>query len=92
MQRLDKMRKNAFGSMCLFGEDNNNNISGVWFWRGHELAFKLHEDWQVDYESYEWKKLDPDNADHKKLISDYLMQSEEWSVGGLKYNQGKIFK
>ena len=30
-QRLDKLRKNAFGSMCVFGENNNNTIAGVWF-------------------------------------------------------------
>lgn len=40
-QRLDKLRKNAFGSMCVFGENNNNTIAGIWFWRGHELAFEV---------------------------------------------------
>jgi elongation factor 1-gamma len=40
-QRLDKLRKNAFGSMCVFGEDNNNTIAGIWVWRGHELAFEV---------------------------------------------------
>jgi elongation factor 1-gamma len=42
-QRLDKLRKNAFGSMCVFGENNNNTITGVWFWRGHELAFEVRD-------------------------------------------------
>ena len=41
MQRLDKMRKCAFGSMLLFGEDNASTISGIWVWRGHDLAFKV---------------------------------------------------
>lgn len=40
-QRLDKLRKNAFASVGVFGEDNNNNISGVWVWRGQELAFPV---------------------------------------------------
>lgn len=40
-QRLDKMRKQAFASMCLFGEDNNSSISGIWVWRGQELAFTV---------------------------------------------------
>ena len=40
-QRLDKLRKNGFGSMCVFGEDNNNTITGVWFWRGQGLAFEV---------------------------------------------------
>jgi elongation factor 1-gamma len=42
-QRLDKMRKCAFGSMILFGTDNNSTIGGVWFWRGQDLAFKVCE-------------------------------------------------
>lgn len=28
-------------------------------WRGQGLAFELAEDWQVDYASYAWQKLDP---------------------------------
>lgn len=40
-QRIEKLRKNAFGSMCVFGEDNNNSISGLWFWRGPQLAFEV---------------------------------------------------
>jgi len=89
-QRLDKMRKNAFGSMCLFGTDNNSTISGIWFWRGHELAFLLSEDWQIDYESYEWKKLDPNSEETKKRVNEYLLW--EGDFGGKKFNQGKIFK
>jgi len=90
-QRLDKMRKQAFASVCLFGEDNNSTISGIWVWRGQELAFSLCPDWQIDYESYDWKKLDPSSPDTKKLVEQYL----SW-VGtdkeGRKFNQGKIFK
>jgi len=40
-QRLDRMRKHAFGSMIVFGENNNNSIGGLWMWRGHELAFTV---------------------------------------------------
>lgn len=42
-QRLDKMRKQAFASVCLFGEDNNSSISGVWIWRGQQLAFEVNK-------------------------------------------------
>jgi elongation factor 1-gamma len=89
-QRLDKMRKNAFGSMCLFGSDNKSTISGIWFWRGQDLAFLLSEDWQIDYESYEWKKLDPNSEETKKTVNEYLLW--EGDFGGKKFNQGKIFK
>ena len=90
MQRLDKMRKHAFASMCLFGEDNCSTISGIWVWRGHELAFTLSEDWQIDYESYQWKKLDPKDESTKTLVNEYL--AWEGQFGGKKFNQGKIFK
>ncbi len=32
-QRLEKLRKNAFASVCLFGENNNSTISGRRFER-----------------------------------------------------------
>lgn len=40
-QRLDKMRKQCFSSVCLFGSDNDSTISGVWVWRGQGLAFEV---------------------------------------------------
>jgi elongation factor 1-gamma len=89
-QRLDKLRKNAFGSMCVFGENNNNTITGIWVWRGQELAFKLSTDWQVDYESYTWKKLSPDDESTKQLVNQYFLWEGEHN--GKKFNQGKIFK
>ncbi|XP_001809758.2 elongation factor 1-gamma isoform X2 [Tribolium castaneum] len=90
-QRLDKMRKQAFASVCLFGEDNNSSISGIWVWRGHDLAFTLSPDWQIDYESYDWKKLDAKSEETKKLVAQYF----SWTgtdKKGRKFNQGKIFK
>jgi elongation factor 1-gamma len=90
-QRLDKMRKNAFASVCLFGEDNNSTISGVWVWRGQELAFPLSPDWQIDYETYNWTKLDPKAEATKKMVHDYFSW-EGTDKEGRKFNQGKIFK
>lgn len=46
-QRLEKLKKNAFASMILFGTDNNSTISGIWVWKGDKLAFELSPDWQV---------------------------------------------
>jgi len=89
-QRLDKMRKNAFGSMCLFGADNNSTISGVWVWRGHQLAFELSDDWKTDYESYTWRKVDASSNEAQTLIREYF--AWEGQFGGKKFNQGKIFK
>lgn len=90
-QRLEKLRKNAFASVCLFGENNNSAISGIWVWRGHDLCFDLSEDWQIDYNSYDWQKLDPKSEETKKLVDQYFKWEGE-DKNGLKFNQGKIFK
>lgn len=90
MQRLDKMRKNAFGSLLLFGEDHKSSISQLWIWKGQQLAFELSDDWKVDYESYNWRKIDPDSAEAKTLVKEYF--TWEGDFGGKKFNQGKIFK
>lgn len=89
-QRIEKLRKNAFASMCVFGEANNNTIAGVWFWKGQELVFPLCPDWTTDYESYEWKKLNPDDENDKKLVNNFFLWEGE--VKGKKFNCGKIFK
>jgi elongation factor 1-gamma len=89
-QRLDRMRKHAFGSVIVFGADNKSTLSGLWVWRGQDLAFTLSEDLQIDYDSYAWTKLDPDSADTKKKVAEYF--SWEGDFDGKKFNQGKIFK
>jgi len=52
---------------------------------------QLSPDWQVDYEVYDWKKLDPTSQTTKDLVAQYL----SWTgtdKKGRKFNQGKIFK
>lgn len=90
-QRLDKMRKQSFASVCLFGGDNDSTISGIWVWRGQELVFPLSPDWQIDYEVYDWKKLDPASEETKALVKQYFSW-EGTDKEGRKFNQGKIFK
>ena len=108
-QRLDKLRKHAFASMCVFGQDNDNQISGLWVWKGQDLVFpvcrpsilklsfligvlQLAEDWQVDFASYDWTKLDPSTEETKLLVKEYLLWEGEFKDVGKKFNQGKIFK
>merc|ERR1712113_1268321 len=90
-QRLDKLNKNAFASVCLFGQNNDSTISGIWVFRGHDLAFELDDNWQVDYSSYSWKKLDSKSEDCKKLVDQYW-KWEGTDEKGRPFNQGKIFK
>lgn len=90
-QRLEKLKKNAFASAGVFGENDNSSISGVWVFKGQQCAFDLSEDWQIDSPSYTWKKLDPAAEATKKMVSDYFQQEGE-DDKGRKFNQGKIFK
>ncbi|KFO72580.1 Elongation factor 1-gamma, partial [Cuculus canorus] len=91
-QRLDKLRKNAFASVILFGTDHDSSISGVWIFRGQELAFTLCPDWQVDYESYTWRKLDSESEESRLLVREYFSWEGEFKHVGKPFNQGKIFK
>ncbi|KAI0990499.1 hypothetical protein GJ496_006058 [Pomphorhynchus laevis] len=90
-QRLDTMRNHAFASMCIFGEDNNNTIAGIWLWRGQKLAFELCSDWGIDYESYTWNKLDISKPEVKELINEYLLWTPK-NYQDKAFNDGKIFK
>lgn len=92
-QRIEKMYKHSYGAMCVFGEDGNNTISGVWFWCGQDLAFTLSPDWQLDYDCYDWKKLDPDAPETRQLVNDYFAHKDGLvRHDGKKINQVKIFR
>ncbi|XP_053575934.1 elongation factor 1-gamma [Bombina bombina] len=91
-QRLDKLRKTGFASVILSGSNNDSIISGVWVFRGQDLAFTLSEDWQIDYESYTWRKLDSDSEECKTLVKEYFCWEGEFKHVGKPFNQGKIFK
>jgi len=90
IQRLDKLRKYGFGSICIFGEEPNLEVSGIWIFRGPEIPAEMT--FTDDCEHYEWKKLDYNDESTKQLIGDYF--AWEGSFGGMtnKFNQGKIFK
>jgi elongation factor 1-gamma len=90
-QRLEKLKKNAFASACLFGKDNDSSISGIWVFKGQDLAFELSEDWQIDYASYDWKKLDSKSEECKALVGQYW-KWEGNDAAGRPFNQGKILK
>ncbi|RNA26599.1 elongation factor 1-gamma [Brachionus plicatilis] len=89
-QRIEKLRKNAFASMIVYGENNNNQIAGVWIWKGHDLVFPMCSDWTTDYESYSWKKLNPEDESDRKLVNQFLLW--EGDLNGKQFNSGKIFK
>ncbi len=54
------------------------------------VDFQLSPDWQIDYESYSWTKLDPSDPKTKVLVNEYFAWDGEFE--GKTVNQGKIFK
>jgi elongation factor 1-gamma len=90
-QRLDKLAKHAFASACLWGEKGNLAISAVWVHKGHKLAFEASEDWQVDYPSYEWARLDTSLPEARAVVEQYW-RWEGKDLQGRRFNQGKVFK
>ncbi|XP_032872093.1 elongation factor 1-gamma [Amblyraja radiata] len=91
-QRLDRLRKNAFASTALFGGNNDSSISGIWVFRGQELVFPLSPDWQVDFESYNWRKLDPDSEECCTMVKEYFAWEGQFTHIGKPFSQGKVFK
>ncbi|KAJ8369304.1 hypothetical protein SKAU_G00093320 [Synaphobranchus kaupii] len=91
-QRLDRLRKHAFASVALLGTDGDSSISGVWLHRGQQLAFELCADWKADYESYSWRKLDPDSDETRTLVREYLSWQGNFKHVGKTFNQAKVFK
>jgi len=82
-QRLEKLNKNAFAKVLVTeGEPKQWGITGLWFWRTQDLAFKLSENWQIDYESYSWRKLDPNSDECKELVRIYFLGEAAEKING----------
>lgn len=90
--RLLASTKYLFGSMVVYGENNNNGITGYFLVRGqdHAAAFDVAPDW----ESYDYEKLNGDDEETRKFIENMLLWEEPVIVNGEKREiaDGKIFK
>ena len=54
------------------------------------VSLQLTPDWSIDYESYDWKKLDINAPETKTMVQEFFAWEGDFS--GKKFNQGKIFK
>jgi len=88
IQRLDKVRKYAFGSLVIFGEEPKLEVSCLFLFRGKEMPaeFQIVD----DVEHYTWRKADTNDTATRELINDFF--AWDGSFGGRKFSQGKIFK
>jgi len=86
LQRMEHLHKYGFGSMLIFGNEFPFEIAGVWMFRGHNFNDVMGQ--VDDAELYDWRELNIDNADDRKLIEDYFAWDGE--LGGQKkpVNQG----
>jgi len=92
-QRLEKLNKNAFARMFVTEAGPKEwGITGLWFWRSQELAFKLSENWQIDYESYSWRKLDVNSDECKELVTAYFAKEEEQEFYGKMIKEERTLK
>merc|ERR1712158_302052 len=90
-EKMDKENYSCWFGKYKYGDEAPNlEISGVWFWKGQDLAFELSDDWKVDYDTYEWTKLDTDNEADRKKITEYF--AWEGDFDGKKFQDAKVFK
>lgn len=90
--RLSASTKYMFGTLVVYGENNNNGITGFFLVRGDDYkpAFDVAPDW----ESYDFTKLDGSSEENKKFIENMLAWDEPVIVNGEKREiaDGKVFK
>ena len=68
LQRIDYVRKYAFGVMCILkNSEGQFPIRGFWIFRGQDIP-QMMKDECYDLELYEWQKLDSKNLDPVSLL------------------------
>ncbi|KAI5964313.1 uncharacterized protein KGF55_002255 [Candida pseudojiufengensis] len=90
--RLSASTKYMFGCLVVYGENNNNGITGAFLVRGqdHVPAFDVAPDW----ESYEFTKLDGSKEETKEFVDNMFAWDKPVEVNGEKREiaDGKVFK
>ncbi|GAP87638.2 putative elongation factor 1-gamma protein [Rosellinia necatrix] len=90
--RLEGSRKYLFGAASVYGENHDSVISGAFVIRGDEYLPVF--DVAPDYESFTFKKLDPENAEDRAIVESRWKFDKPVTVGDkeYKYADGKVFK
>jgi elongation factor 1-gamma len=83
--RLEASRKYGFGSVGVLGAPNDSRISGVFIVRGQDVfpVVQVAPDW----ESYEFSKIDLENAEQKAFFEAAL--AWDLDIDGKKWVDGK---
>ncbi|KAI0472060.1 eEF1-gamma domain-containing protein [Xylariaceae sp. FL0804] len=90
--RLEASRKYLFGCASVYGENNDSAIEGAFVIRGQD-QFPVFEV-APDYESYEFTKLDPNNAEDRAFVESMWKWDKPITHNGKEYKHasGKVFK
>ncbi|KAL3232364.1 Elongation factor 1-gamma 2 [Nakaseomyces bracarensis] len=90
--RLSASTKYMFGSLVVYGENNNNGIIGAVMLRGqdHVPAFDVAPDW----ESYSYSKLDPTKEEDKEFVNNMWAWDKPVVINGesKEIADGKVLK
>ncbi|CAN3353090.1 elongation factor 1-gamma 2 [Diutina catenulata] len=90
--RLSASTKYMFGCMVVYGENNNNGIVGAFIVRGKEFApaFDVAPDW----ESYDYKPLDPSKEEDKDFFENMMAWDKPVVIDGkpVEIADGKVLK
>jgi len=94
-QRLDSARKYVFGSFGIFGDDESNDVHGLFVFRGQDIPFEVQD--CPDYDSYTFTKVTDFSEDSKKNVNAFIAWGEidglaKFSTITKKFNTGKNFK
>lgn len=89
--RLEGSRKYLMGCGSVYGKANDSVIRGAFLVRGQDAnqAFDVAPDW----ESYEFKKLDPTSPADQSAVTDLWAWDKPITINGKEYEwaDGKIF-
>lgn len=90
--RLSASVKYAFGCLVVYGENNDNGITGAILIRGQDYvpAFDVAPDW----ESYSYKKLDASNPEDREFVNEMWAWDKPVIVDGKprEIADGKVLK
>ncbi|KAL2538921.1 putative elongation factor 1-gamma 1 [Forsythia ovata] len=89
LQRMDLVRKYAFGKMLVIGSEPPFKVKGLWLFRGNEIPqYVLDECY--DMELYEWTKVDISDEAQKERVSQMIEDAEPFEGEALL--DAKCFK
>lgn len=69
--RISRMKPEAIGAMCVFGNEVNWALSGVWLWRGPQCTIRnlVARD---AYDDFDWEILDPAVGTTEEKVKQYF--------------------